>query len=219
MGRRIFVYALIISLLFSGKILAKDPYKKSFDKAEEKYRTGNYFKAIKEMENTIFKIKNKSITLNQDLAFAYMRMAKYYALSAEFPSMKKYREMGVNLVNDHLQNRSPEEVRAYEYLWDFYYDYGDYFKAGVAIDNAIVVLQDLPEKNFFWENQLLLKRFKNDIKRGYLGGQEQLANDLVQFFQSMNVDREMVYDPKKGTSKIKKLKKDEVLKRSEMINA
>jgi CHAT domain-containing protein len=213
MGRPTSVCILIFSLLFSGVLLAKDPFKKSFDKAEKNYRTGYYFKAIKDMENTIFKIKNKSLTQNQDLAFAYMRLAKYYALSAEFPSMKRYRELGVNLVSDHLQNGSPEEVRAYEYLYDFYYDYGDYKKASPAIDNAISVLQGLPEKNFYWENELLLKRLKNDIKRGFLGGQEQLADDLVKFFQSMKVDREMVYNVKKGTSKVEKLKKDEVQKR------
>ena len=161
----------------------------------------------------IEKIKKKSLTQNQDLAFAYLRKSKYLAGTAEFSVMKKYRDLAEKLVGDHLQNGSVEEVRAYEYLFDYYYDYGYYGKAQVAITKALNVLSAQPDKNVIWDHVLLHKKLKNDIKLGYLKGQEPTADLLVEFFKRVKVDREEVYDLKKGRSKIQKLSKDDYQQR------
>ncbi len=212
--KKILGFASFLLVICSNQdAIGKDPFKKSFDKAEGYYRTGYYEKAIFEADKLIEKIKKKSLTQNQDLAFAYLRKAKYLSGTAEFSVMKKYRDLAVKLVNDHLQNGSLEEARAYEYLFDYYHDYGDYRQASPAIDNAIAVLKNQPEKNFIWDNVLLHKKLKNDLKRGFVRGQEQTVNDLVQYFSSIKVDREEVYDPKKGRTKIQKLSKEDYQQR------
>lgn len=209
--------SLIVFILFSGDLLAKDPFKKSYDKAEAYYKTGYYEKALKDIDKLIEKIKKKSLTQNTDLSFAYLRKAKYLALTAEFSVMRKYHDLALNLVNDHLQNGSLEEVRAYEYLFDFYHDYGDYGKAKPAIEKALSVLDAQPEKQFIYEHSLLLKQFKNDIRLGEVMGKAKLADDLIVFFKSVNVDREEVYDQKKGRTKVEKLSKEDYEQRKEWV--